>query len=64
MGGVDALVAIRHSEHYSYFAGVPAWLVLLHVAGATAMWWATTTVALSGSALVDSKDARALARSG
>ena len=58
------LVAQGVIGYVQYFTGVPAGLVLLHVAGATAMWWAATSVALSGSALVESEDARALARSG
>ena len=58
------LVAQGVIGYVQYFTGVPAWLVLLHVAGATAMWWAATLVALSASALVESNDARAFARTG
>jgi heme a synthase len=42
--------------YVQYFSGVPAWLVLLHVAGATAMWWAATSVVVSGTALVESNE--------
>jgi cytochrome c oxidase assembly protein subunit 15 len=49
--------------YVQYFSGVPAWLVLLHVAGATAMWWAATCVALGGNALVESEP-HELARAG
>lgn len=49
--------------YVQYFTGVPAALALLHVAGATALWWAVTNVPLSGTSLVAS-DAHELARSG
>ncbi|MEA3018651.1 MAG: heme a synthase [Actinomycetota bacterium] len=41
------LVAQGVVGYVQYFTGVPAALVLVHVAGATAMWWAATNVALS-----------------
>jgi cytochrome c oxidase assembly protein subunit 15 len=57
------LVAQGLIGYVQYFTGVPAWLVLLHVAGATAMWWAATSVALSAGALVES-ERHELARTG
>jgi cytochrome c oxidase assembly protein subunit 15 len=57
------LVAQGVIGYVQYFSGVPAWLVLLHVAGATAMWWAATCVALGGSPAVTSTP-HELARAG
>jgi cytochrome c oxidase assembly protein subunit 15 len=57
------LVAQGAIGYVQYFTGVPAALVLLHVAGATAMWWAATRVALSRSSLVES-ERHELARAG
>jgi cytochrome c oxidase assembly protein subunit 15 len=39
--------------YVQYFTGVPAALVLVHVAGATATWWAATRVVLSRGATVE-----------
>ena len=46
-----------------YFTGVPAALVLLHVVGATTLWWAATSLPLSTTTLVAS-DAHELTRTG
>jgi cytochrome c oxidase assembly protein subunit 15 len=50
-----ALVAQGVIGYGQYFTGVPAALVLLHVAGATAVWWAATSVPLSTTSLVASE---------
>jgi len=62
-GPAELLAAILVAQgvvgYVQYFTGVPAALVLIHVAGATAMWWAATNVALSvntTSTLVRSDD--------
>ena len=61
---VAAVLVVQGAIGYlQYFTGVPAALVLLHVAGATALWWAATNVPLSSTPLVAS-DAHELARSG
>jgi cytochrome c oxidase assembly protein subunit 15 len=54
---VLALVLLAQGAvgYVQYFTGVPSALVLLHVAGATATWWAATRVPLSTTSLVASE---------
>jgi cytochrome c oxidase assembly protein subunit 15 len=47
------LVAQGVVGYVQYFTGVPAALVLVHVAGATAVWWSATRVALSNRSTVE-----------
>jgi cytochrome c oxidase assembly protein subunit 15 len=49
--------------YVQYFTGVPAALVLLHVVGATTLWWAAASLPLSTTTLVAS-DAHELTRTG
>ena len=56
-GAAELLAAVLAAQgvvgYVQYFTGVPAALVLVHVAGATATWWAATRVALSAGSTVE-----------
>ena len=56
-GAAEVLAAVLLAQgvvgYVQYFTGVPAALVLVHVAGATAVWWAATRVALSTGSTVE-----------
>jgi cytochrome c oxidase assembly protein subunit 15 len=56
-GAAELLAAVLVAQgvvgYAQYFTGVPAALVLVHVAGATAMWWAATRVALSTGSTIE-----------
>ncbi|MEA3054619.1 MAG: heme a synthase [Actinomycetota bacterium] len=57
-GAAEVLAAVLVAQgavgYVQYFTGVPVALVFVHVAGATATWWAATRVALARGATVES----------